>query len=126
MFQQSLAGTTFYIEILPTPFDASAPTSAVQGLITSLQKEGTHVKTVSVSPTITVGGQSWDQAAGTFDLTQGGQTVTMEQVMIATNHPTSPPGARLFIITYTAPAQTFDQVNSSTFQPMLQSFKFTS
>ena len=83
-------------------------------------------KVVPVSPTVTVGGQSWDQAAGTADLSQGGQTASVEQVILATNHPTSPPGARLFIITYTALAQTFDQMNTGTFQPMLQSFKFTS
>lgn len=125
-FQEPLTPTTFYIEILPTPFDESAPTIAVKSLMIGLQKEGAHARTVPVSPTVTVGGQSWDQAAGTVDLMQNGQTITIEQVMIATNHPTRPPGARLFILTYTGSTQTFDQENRSAFQPILQSFTFTS
>lgn len=125
-FQEPLTPTTFSIEILSTPFDASAPTIAVRSLMIGLQKEGTHARTVHVSPTVTVGGQSWDQAAGVVDLAQSGQTITIEQGMLATNHPTRPPGVRLFLLTYTALAQTFEQMNRSAFQPMLQSFTFTS
>jgi hypothetical protein len=125
MFSDPPAMITFYIEILPNT-NESAPAEAVKGLTASLQKEGQSAKMIPLAPTVTVGGQTWDQAAGTTDLTLGGQTVTMEQVMIATNHPASSPNSRLFIFTYTTSAQMFDQTNATTFQPILQSFKFTS
>jgi hypothetical protein len=124
-FSNPPAMTTFYIEILPNSNEA-APTAAVKGLTTGLQTGGKQAKIVPIAPTVTVGGQTWDQAAGTTDLTHSGQTVTIEQVMIATNHPTSSPSPTLFIITYVTPAHTFNQTNTSTFLPMLQSFKFTS
>jgi hypothetical protein len=118
--------TDFYLQVLPIPFSDSAPANAVKSLIPALKKEGTQTQTVPVASTVIVGGQTWNQAAGTTDLTQGGQSVFIEQVIIATNHPLHSSNARLFLLTYTAPAQTFDQINSSIFQPMLRSFTFTS
>jgi hypothetical protein len=125
IFSNLPAMTTFYVEILPNSNEA-APAAAVKGLTTSLQALGKQAKMLSIAPTVTVGGQTWDQAAGTTELTQSGQTVTIEQVLLATTHPPGAPSRTLFIITYVAPAQTFAQTSSTTFQPMLQSFTFTS
>lgn len=125
-FREPGTTTTFALEILPIPFfSKSAPADAVKNLIPTLQKEGSQTQRVPLAPTATVGGQTWNQAAGTTEVTQGGQPVLIEQVMLATNHPTQPPDARVFILTYTASARAFDPTNTSIFQPMLQSFQFT-
>jgi hypothetical protein len=118
--------TTFSLQILPIAFGDSAPADAVNNLIPALKKEGTQTRAVPVASTTTVGGQTWNQAAGTTQLTQGGQSVVIEQVMLATYHPPHSSNARLYVLTYTAPAQTFDQISTSIFQPMLQSLTFTS
>jgi len=117
--------TSLSIQILPIAFGDSAPADAVKNLIPALQKEGTHTESVPVASTTTVGGQSWNQAAGTTQLTQGGQAVVIEQVMLATYHPPHSSSARLYVLTYTAPAQTFAHTNTSIFQPMLRSLTFT-
>jgi hypothetical protein len=125
-FSEPGTSTTFTLEILPVPFFSdSAPAGAVKSLIPTLQKEGSQTQTVSVAPTTRVGGQTWNQSAGTTVVTQRGQPVSIEQVMLATNHPIRPPDAKVFVLTYTAPAHTFEQMDASVFQPMLQSFKFT-
>lgn len=128
IFSDSPAMTAFYIETILNPNGVASPAGVVKtGMSTALQAMGgKHMKTVSIAPTAMVGGQTWNQAAGTGEHTQGGQTVTLQLVMMATNHPASSPSTKLFIITYVSPAQTFDQTNMTTFQPMLQSFKFTS
>ncbi|HEY1348591.1 MAG TPA: hypothetical protein VGF67_03060 [Ktedonobacteraceae bacterium] len=125
-FSEPGTSTTFTLEILPVPFFSdSAPAGAVKSLIPTLQKEGSQTQTVPIASTTTVGGQTWNQSAGTTVVTQGGQPVSIEQVMLATNHPIHPPGSRVFVLTYTASAQTFEQIDTSVFLPMLQSFKFT-
>lgn len=120
--------TEFLIEILPNPDGVAAPAGVVQrGLSTALQTVGgKNAKTVAIAPTVTVGGETWNQGAVTGTQAPNGQTPTLKLVMMATNHPANSQSTRLFIITYVAPAQTFNQISTTAFQPMLQSFKFTS
>lgn len=124
-FHDPGALTNLSIQILPIAFGDSAPADAVKNLIPALQKEGTHTQSLSVASTTTVAGQNWNQAAGTTQLTQGGQAVVIEQVMLATYHPPHSSSARLYVLTYSTTEQTFHQINTSIFQPMLKSLTFT-
>jgi len=77
-------------------------------------------------PPATVGGDSWSQKAVTGDATQNGQTVNVKFVVLGDNHPAKSPSTKGFIIAYGTAKALFDAANSTYFQPMLQSFKFTS
>lgn len=85
-----------------------------------------HYQKVNIAPEVTVGGDSWDQIAATGDVPVTGQTqlVNYESVVLADVHPAASPTARGFEIRYTTDAGNFAQMNTSSFQPMLQSFKF--
>lgn len=81
---------------------------------------------VDIAPTAMVGGDSWDQIAATSDEQPSGQTgpVNAELVVMADNHPATSPTGRSWQIQYTTYTSDFVQMNSTLFQPMLQSFTF--
>jgi hypothetical protein len=85
-----------------------------------------HYQKVDIASKATVGGDSWDQIAATGDVQVAGQAqlVSYESVAMADVHPATSPTARGFEIRYTTDASRFAQMSASSFQPMLQSFKF--
>ncbi|MBX5449497.1 hypothetical protein [Thermogemmatispora sp.] len=88
----------------------------------------THYQPVSVAPTTTVAGERWSQGAATGDLRVQGQPnpVPAKIVVLADNHPANSPQTRGFTIAYATAQQVFDLADEGEFQPMLQSFTFTS
>ncbi len=57
--------------------------------------------------------------------TQNGQSVVVQVVVIVGIHPANSPMSKGFIIVYSTTKSLFVQANTTYFQPMLQSFKFT-
>jgi hypothetical protein len=113
--------TTFTISVTP------APTLPIINRDTQLTVAETLFKGQSqnyqpdstISPDISVGGDTWKQEGGTID--QGGQKV--KGVFLADQHPAST--GKIFVITLSAKADSYDQAYSTSFKPILDSFKFT-
>lgn len=80
----------------------------------------------NVPASASVAGDTWSQGGATYDVTQNGQTTTYQAVIQADGHPANSSMPKGFLIIYAAPTQVFDQANNDDFQPMLQSFTFTS
>lgn len=75
----------------------------------------------AVASTTTVAGDTWVQKAYTGTISAGGQNVPGRIYLLVDVHHGS-----AYVIYYGGPAATFDVENTQAFQPMLQSFKFTS
>ncbi len=83
---------------------------------------------VDIAATAMVGGDTWSQQAATGDITPSGQSspVNVKIVVLADNHPANSSSTKSFVIGYATGTPLFDLANTSVFQPILQSFKFTS
>jgi hypothetical protein len=55
-----------------------------------------------------------------------GQSANLHFVVISDNHPANSPGSTSFTVIYDTAQELFDMNNTSYFQPMLQTFKFSS
>jgi len=83
-----------------------------------------HYQKVDLAPTTTVGGETWDQIGAIGDLSYSGKPLSIQVNALAINRPAHDANTKMYKIQYSAPAKDFDQVGSTTFQPMLQSFTF--
>jgi len=112
----------------PSPGGPVTPANQVSIGLQLFQSQAKNYRTVSVAPTTTVGGDNWSQGSATGDIVPKGQAaaVTARMVVIADNHPANSPATVSFEIAYLTGQQVFDLANTSAFQPMLGSFKFTS
>ena len=81
-------------------------------------------QTETVSPTTTVGGETWSQKSVSGTATKSGQSIVAQIVVMADIHPANSPTSRSFVIVYGASKPLFEQASAAYFQPMLQSFKF--
>jgi hypothetical protein len=119
-----------YLSVKPTPNPGGTITAANQVSIglQLFQSQAKNYQMVNVAPTTTIGGDNWSQGSATGDIMPKGQStaVTAKIVVIADNHPAHSPATMGFEIAYLTGQQVFDLANSGAFQPMLQSFKFTS
>jgi hypothetical protein len=114
----------FTIAVVPNPGEPLSNDQIAKNFETTLQNSSqfTGIQSETIDSTTTVAGESWSQVAftGTRNGTQG------KVIIIADNHPKQSPSTMAYIIAYGGPLANFDQINTSDFQPMLQSFKFTS
>ena len=110
------------------PQGAISATDLVDTGLRVFRSQAQNYQQLTVNPTTTVAGETWSQGAATGDITPTGQTtsVTTQVVVIADNHPPNSATTQGFTIAYGVDQQTFDFANQSYFQPMLQSFIFTS
>jgi hypothetical protein len=114
------------IVVTPNPGAiASANTVATAG-ITGAKSRLKNPVDENVPATTSVGGDSWVQKSASGTSTSGGQSVVLQFVVIADNHPASSPSTNSFTIVYGTAKALFSSAMTSYFQPMLQSFKFTS
>ncbi len=114
------------IAVTSNPDGAASPDDLADAAATGARSKLKNPKDETIAPTTTVGGETWSQRAVSGDSTVNGQTANVKLVIIADNHPASSPSTRGFIIAYGTARALFDVANSTHFQPMLQSFKFTS
>src|SRR5207302_1126591 len=104
---------------------ASADTVASAG-ITSAKSTLKNPVDENVPATTSVGGDSWVQKSASGASTSAGQNVVLQFVVIADNHPASSPSTNSFTIVYGTAQALFQTASATYFQPMLQSFKFSS
>ncbi len=71
-----------------------------------------------------MGGNTWSQGEATADTTANGQTTSLKLVVLSSNYPQRTASTQTFTLIYSTPTKEFDQTNTQSFQPMLQSFKF--
>lgn len=101
---------------------ASSADDAITKAITA--RNLTNVQDAQLnSPTVTIGGVSWQQKAITGTNSQGN---AMMYVVAVTSYPANDPSARWFLITRETGQANFDQVDTDDFQPMIDTFKFAS
>jgi len=95
--------------------------------ISGTKKTMKNTQTETLPPTTTVGGDSWVQKSISGTETSNGVSVGVEiqVVVISDDHPANAANTRNFTIVYGAEKSLFATANTSYFQPMLNSFKFT-
>lgn len=116
------------IEVVPDPGGLISTNDEVNTGLQLFQSQAKNYTRVTVASTTTVAGETWSQGAATGDITPKGTSgpVNAKFVVISDNHPANTASTQGFSIGYATATQFFDTVNTSYFQPMLQSFKFTS
>ena len=115
------------IQVVPNPGGAIATSDQVNVGLQLFASQAKNYNKVSIAPTTSLAGDTWSQGAATGDITLKGQTspVTAKFVVIADNHPANSQTTQSFTIAYATGQQIFDMANTTYFQPMLQSFKFS-
>ncbi len=115
----------FVVAVTPNP-DAKATTSVALNAQLSFMQSKPHYQKVDLAPTTTVGGETWDQIGTIADLpTSSGQMLSSKAITLAINRPAHDANTQMYVIQFFTPTKDFDQLDSTAFQPMLQSFKFT-
>lgn len=125
-FSHEADSATLSVQVVPNPNAATSPEETVSVSLDTFEKSGLYknFKRVSLAPTATVGGQTWQQQGATGDVQILGQQIRMEIVLLATNHPAHAAQTRLFSIYIVVPEARYQQLSRSAFIPMLQSFHF--
>jgi hypothetical protein len=113
----------FIVTVTPNSNANSATSVALDPLLHSMQSKP-HSQQVDLAPTATVGGETWDQIGAIGDLPYNGQQLSIKVIALAINRPAHDANTKMYKIQFSGPAKGFDQMDSTTFQPMLQSFTF--
>jgi hypothetical protein len=116
-----------YVEVIPNPNGIVPASNQVNTGLEVFKSKSKNYQKVDIAPTTTLAGDTWSQGAATGDVVPSGQTsaVTAKTVIIADNHPASSPSTKGYSIAYVTGQQVFELANTTVFQPMLQSFKFS-
>lgn len=109
----------------PNPNGAKTADQLADGGIAGAKTNLKNVKTVDLPATTTVNNQTWSQRSITGTSTLNGQNNDIEAVVLANNHPMHSTTTRGYVLVYVAAKDKFDQAKARYFQPMLQSFKYT-
>lgn len=115
------------IKVTPNPTGAVSASDQVTLALQGIKTQTRNYQRVAISPTTSVGGETWSQGAATGDITISGQSAPVpgKVVVIAANHPAHTVTTNSFVIAYATARQFFDLLDSAYFQPMLRSFTFT-
>lgn len=124
-FTDSLGVNTLTIGTLPNPNATIPPQTALSVATQASQSSVKNYKKVSIAAQTTLDKQTWDEAAATGDITQSGAKENVKTVALVTNYPASSASTKLYFIVYAGPALTFDSIDTTAFQPMLKTFKFS-
>lgn len=116
--------TAFIIEETPNPDGVIPPTMAVDGGLNGLKGQGINFQKVDAAPTLTLGGNTWNQGEATADTSANGQTTNLKLVVLSSDYPQHTIATQTFTLIYSTPTKEFELANTQNFQPMLQSFKF--
>lgn len=118
----------FQIHVAPNPTGVVSTSNQVTLGLEAFKSQAKNYQQQSVPSTTTLAGETWSQGAATGDITPSGQSTrtNVKIYVISDNHPANSTSTRAFVIGYATGTQVFDLANSGYFQPMLQSFKFTS
>ena len=127
VFTDAQQDNTVTIVTAPNPGGSvSAAQQLKLGLNALAQTAGiSNAQPVSLPATTTIAGETWAQSGITGTAKTNGVAVPGELIGLADNHPANSPTTKVFNIYYGGPTLTFQVENTSVFQPMLQTFKFT-
>lgn len=116
------------IQVVPNPNGMISTSDEVNAGLQVFKSQAKNYTRVNIAPTTSVAGETWSQGSATGDVTPTGANspVTAKIVVISANHPANTSSTQGFTLGYVTAAQVFDMANTTYFQPMLQSFKFTS
>lgn len=116
------------ITVQPNAQGATSSDNLVNSALQVFQTQASNYQQLNIASTTTIGAETWSQGAAMGNVAVTGQVapVTMKNVVVADNHPASTPTTMGYTISYSASVQDFSLVNQGYFQPMLQSFVFTS
>jgi len=117
---------SFSIAVVPSPKSAISADTLMNTAVKAQMVALKDAQKVSVPPTVTVGGTSWNQQSVSGTQRLNAADIVVQPVVLATVHPGDTPTSKGYTIIYRAPQASFAQSNTSYFQPMLQSFKFQS
>ncbi|HEY6542201.1 MAG TPA: hypothetical protein VIZ18_14760 [Ktedonobacteraceae bacterium] len=117
---------SFTIVITPDPGGAISPDTVLNTTVQVLTNTLKNTQTMNVPASTTIGGDTWMQKSIAGTSSAAGQTGTVQVVIAVDNHPANSASTNTYTITYQTLQATFDAANGQYFQPMLQSFKFTS
>jgi hypothetical protein len=114
------------IEVLPNPGGELTSRAEIENRLRTNTFNLVAYRRISISPTVVVGGDTWNQGAADGNITIKNRSLSVagEMVLIADNHPASSPATNMFVIRYAAAQAVFDVANVTYFLPMLKSFKF--
>jgi hypothetical protein len=124
IFSDSSGTNTLTVGTLPNPNGIISTQTALNAATAVFRSIVKNCKSASIASQTTVGGQTWNQTAATGTITQAG-VINGKIVSLVSNHPAQSASTKLYFIIYAGLASTFDTTNSTAFQPMLQSFKFS-
>ncbi len=124
-FTDSSGTLKMTVTVAPDPNGAISADSVASTALQTAQVLLKNAQTVSVPATTTVAGESWNQVSASGTQRLNNQDIPIQVVVIAIIHPANSLSSKSFTILYQAPESSFSQDNSTYFQPMLQSFKFT-
>ncbi len=124
-FTDSTGSIKMVITVAPDPNGAISADAVASTALKAAQVLLKNSQTVSVPSTTNVGGESWSQVSASGTQRLNNQDTNIQVVVLADVHPANTPLSKSYTILYQAPVATFSQDNTSYFQPMLQSFKFT-
>jgi hypothetical protein len=123
-FADSTSNIKMTITVAPDPNGTISADTVASTALQAAQVLLKNSQTVTVPSTTSVGGDSWNQVSASGTQRLNNQDTAIQVVVIATVQPASSLLSKSFTILYQAPASTFNQDNTTYFQPMLQSFKF--
>ena len=115
----------FAVAVTPNPGGVVSPETQINAAFSAGSSNLKNPQPINVPPTTSVGGDTWSQKSESGNATVNGQNTTVQLVVIADNHPANSPSTRSFLIAYGTGKAIFTAANTTYFQPMLLSFKFT-
>ena len=124
-FTDSTGGIKMTITVTPNPNEVISADSVASAALQAAQVLLKNAQTVSMASTTTVGGDSWSQVSASGTQRLNNQDIAIQVVVIAAVHPAKSLMSKSFTILYQAPTEVYSQIDSTYFQPMLQSFQFT-
>jgi hypothetical protein len=124
-FSSASSDYSLAIVVSPNPNGIIDASTVVNESISAIKKQMKNPQTETLPPTTTVGGDSWVQKSISGTATSNGQSFDGQIVVMSDNHPANSANTQNFIIEYFTYKSLFATANTSYFQPMLQSFKFT-
>ncbi|MBO0780957.1 MAG: hypothetical protein J2P37_19215 [Ktedonobacteraceae bacterium] len=124
-FTDTTGAVNLIVQTAPNPGGTVPADTFIQGGLQGFKGTAKNYKEESIAPTTTVNGVTWNQGAASGDVTESGQTANAKLVVMVTNHPEHDPATKAFMLIYGSPTAAFDLSNTSYFQPMVQSFKFS-
>jgi hypothetical protein len=115
----------FAVAVTPNPEGVVTPEQQLAAALSAGNSNLKNPQPVNVPPTTTVGGDTWSQKAETGNASINGQNTTVQLVALADNHPANSPSTKSYLIAYGTGQAIFDAANTTYFQRMLQSFRFS-